>query len=227
MFGKKKSTQNATALRSLTWRTEHLSLQGDKHIRDSSPCQDFSDSRAFDDGRWAYVVVADGHGSDRHFRSAHGSKLAVATMRDVFHSFRDLVRDLDGPTQVELTQAWELKSREIVRRWRAKIHSHLVEHPAQVPGGPDGERGLVRYLDDFAKRNGYAQLEQLFWQLRGFEEYSKDVLSKDAGALGPLPHFTEPRWDQAKYGGWQAKAYGTTSLRGSGRPGDAALGPGR
>jgi serine/threonine protein phosphatase PrpC len=210
--GIRKFAQNLTGRRSVVWRTEHLSLRGDKHVRDDSPGQDASDSRSFDDGRWAYVVVADGHGSVRHFRSADGSALAVATMRDVFHSFRDLVRGLDGPSPDELVQAWDLKAREIVPRWRAKIHSHLVAHPARTPGKTDGERGLVRYLDDFAKRNGYAQLERLFWQLRNFDEYAEDALSKDAGALGPLPYFTDPRWDQVKYGGWQAKAYGTTLL---------------
>lgn len=212
ILGMGKSKQRVGGHRSLVWQTEHSSLQGDKHVRDGSPCQDASDSRAFDDGRWAYVVVADGHGSDRHFRSAEGSALAVATMRDVFHSFRELVRTLDGPPVAELAQAWESKTGEIVQRWRAKIHTHLVGNPARVPGKTGGERGLVRYLDDFVKRNGYSQLEQLFWQLRRFETYSADALSQDVEALGPLPYSSDPRWDQAKYGGWQAKAYGTTLL---------------
>jgi serine/threonine protein phosphatase PrpC len=207
-----RKSQAATGRRSLVWQTAHLSLQGDKHVRDGSPCQDDSDSRAFEDGTWAYVVVADGHGSERHFRSGSGSKLAVATMHDVFQSFLGKTGELGEPSPAELEELWEERAREIVRRWRAKVHSDLVKNPALVPGRTDGERGLVRYLDDFARRNGYAQLELLFWQLRRFEQYAKEVISQEAEALGPLPYFTDPRWDQAKYGGWQAKAYGTTLL---------------
>jgi hypothetical protein len=195
-----------------SWQAAHLSIQGDKHVRDGSPGQDSSDSRAFEGGSWAYVVVADGHGSDRHFRSDRGSTLAVATMHDVFHSFRRRARELGEPGGTELNELWLAETDQVVRRWRAKVHADLVKHPARVPGKTDGERGFVRYLDDFAKRNGYAQLELLFWQLRRFEEYAQEALSNEADMLGSLPYITDPQWDQAKLGGWQAKAYGTTVL---------------
>jgi serine/threonine protein phosphatase PrpC len=208
----KQAVKAVRGRRLRSWQTAHLSIQGDKHVRDSSPCQDHSDSRAFEDGSWAYVVVADGHGSDRHFRSDRGSEFAVATMHDVVHTFRRRARDLGEPSVAELGELWMAETDKIVRTWRKKVHVDLVKHPARVPGKTDGERGLVRYLDDFAKRNGYAQLELLFWQLRRFEEYARGLISKEAEAIGPLPHFTDSTWDQAKFGGWQAKAYGTTVL---------------
>lgn len=208
----KQPAQKVAGHRLGFWQAAHLSIQGDKHVRDGSPCQDESDSRALEDGAWAYVVVADGHGSDRHFRSDRGSALAVAAMRDTFHAFRNRARDLGEPGIDELAQLWEIEAGEVVARWRAKVHADLVTRPAQVPGKTEGERGLVRYLDDFAKRNGYAQLEMLFWQLRRFEEYARGAISKEAALLGPLPYFNDPAWDQAKFGGWQAKAYGTTVL---------------
>ncbi len=208
----KQAFKTMAGRRLRSWQTAHLSIRGDKHVRDDLPCQDHSDSRAFDDGSWAYVVVADGHGSQRHFRSDRGAELAVATMHDVFHSFRRRAEDLDGPTVTELDELWTLETEDVVRRWRAKVHADLVKHPARVPGKTDGEPGFVRYLDDFAKRNGYAQLELLFWQLRRFEEYAQGAISKEAELLGPLPYFNDTKWDQAKFGGWQAKAYGTTLL---------------
>ncbi|WP_434446577.1 protein phosphatase 2C domain-containing protein [Lentzea sp. E54] len=201
-----------TGRRSHAWQVAHLSVQGDKHVRDGSPCQDDSDSKVVEKGTWAYVVVADGHGSVRHFRSDRGAQLAVATMRDVFHSFRRRARALGEPGLDELAQLWTQETDHVVSRWRAKVHADLVRHPAQVPGRTDGERGLVKYLDDFAKRNGYAQLELLFWQLRRFEQYAQEVISQEAEELGPLPHVTDAAWDQAKFGGWQAKAYGSTVL---------------
>lgn len=208
----KQVVKTMTGRRLRSWQAVHLSIQGDKHVQNGLPCQDYSDSRAFGDGAWAYVVVADGHGSDRHFRSDRGSELAVATMHDTFHAFLRRARGLGEPGVAELSQLWMSEISEVVRRWRAKVHADVVKHPAQVPGKTDGERGFVRYVDDFVKRNGYAQLEQLFWQLRRFEEYAQGLISKEAEILGPLPYSTDSGWDQAKFGGWQAKAYGTTVL---------------
>ncbi len=203
-------TRTGRSLRS--WQATHLSIQGDKHVRDGSPCQDHSDSKALEGGSWAYVVVADGHGSGRHFRSERGSELAVATLHDVFHSFLRRARDLGEPGVTELGELWTQEIDQTVRRWRSKVHADLVRYPAKVPGKGDGERAFVRYLDDFTKRNGYAQLELLFWQLRRFDDYAEGVVSKEAELLGPLPYSTDAEWDQAKFGGWQAKAYGSTVL---------------
>jgi hypothetical protein len=138
-------------------------------------------------------------------------------MHDVVHSFHRTVVGIGGPGSDrpgidELSQLWARETDQIVRIWRSKVHADLVDHPAQVPGKTEGERGLVRYLDDFTKRNGYLQLEQLFWQLRRFQEYARDAISKEASVLDELPYSNDPKWDLARYGGWQAKAYGSTLL---------------
>ncbi|MEU4807163.1 protein phosphatase 2C domain-containing protein [Actinosynnema sp. NPDC023587] len=196
-----------------TWRAAHLSTLGASHVRDGIVCQDYSDSRVLDDGKWAFVVVADGHGSERHFRSDRGAQLAVATMREVFVAFHDRVRTArEGVDPGHLAALWAQETGHVVPRWRAMVHADLVTEPPVLPGRQGGERGVVRFVTTFAERNGLAQTEQLFWQLRGFAEYAARCTSPTPEELGPLPLPDDPAWDLAKLGNWQAKAYGTTVL---------------
>lgn len=52
-----------------------VSVRGAYHEEDGSPCQD--SARVFVSDNFAVAAVADGHGSEKHFRSAAGSEMAT------------------------------------------------------------------------------------------------------------------------------------------------------
>ncbi|MDE6777248.1 MAG: protein phosphatase 2C domain-containing protein, partial [Oscillospiraceae bacterium] len=58
------------------------SVIGASHVAKGTVCQDFSNFQSNES--YSIAVVADGHGSKKHFRSDVGSRLAVrATLRTV------------------------------------------------------------------------------------------------------------------------------------------------
>ncbi len=74
------------------------------------------------------AAVADGHGHWRHFRSAHGSRLAVTVASEVM---RDRAGQLDAQaSQAELeNEISQVVVPAIVDRWRAGVADHLAAEP--------------------------------------------------------------------------------------------------
>ncbi|QQQ78167.1 protein phosphatase 2C domain-containing protein [Saccharothrix sp. 6-C] len=197
----------------LSWRTVHHSTTGAAHLNNAIGCQDSSASRVLDDGRWAYAVVADGHGSERYFRSERGAAFAVQVVEEVITSFRDRLAELDGePTIGALAELWQAESAGVVPRWRELVHADLVADPPLLPGPDGGEPGVIRFLDKFVADRRHTQNYQLYLQLHWFAEYARELRDLAPASLGPLPLPTDPTWNAAKLGSWQARAYGTTVL---------------
>lgn len=63
----------------------NYTVQGESHIKSGKVCQDWSDFKAHEN--YAVAVVADGHGSKKHFRSDVGSKLAVKVTLKTIDNF--------------------------------------------------------------------------------------------------------------------------------------------
>lgn len=85
----------------------------------------------------AIVVVSDGHGSARHFRSDTGSQLAVEAAISV-------LREVSLPLSEEEVRAL---STPIVAAWRTSVRAHLAEHPFEAADWkhvPDAEREQVK-----------------------------------------------------------------------------------
>jgi hypothetical protein len=59
--------------------------QGDSHKEKNLPCQDAAFVLALPN--CGIAIVADGHGSEKHFRSDTGSRTAVDTARDAISGF--------------------------------------------------------------------------------------------------------------------------------------------
>lgn len=58
---------------------------GASHISSGKPCQDYSLNYSWDYGK--LIIVSDGHGSDKYFRSDRGSKFAVEVTKSAIVSF--------------------------------------------------------------------------------------------------------------------------------------------
>jgi len=105
----------------------NYTVRGQSHIASGKVCQDWSDFRKRKN--YAVAVVADGHGSKKHFRSDIGSKLAVnITLRTIDDFYRN-------PDEFELSF---LKNPEkiiikiqkyIISYWNHEIIRYHRSHP--------------------------------------------------------------------------------------------------
>jgi Protein phosphatase 2C len=174
-----------------SWRTLHLSVQGATHIRRDVICQDSSGSGVLDRGRWAYVVVADGHGSRPYFRSDRGARFAVETLVEQFRRFHTYAGEAGTPRAMD---DWTADApRGIVASWRAKVVEDLSSDPPSVSAQTAEHVSVRGFLDDVRETHGYGQLlHSVLGRMLGRDEHDGAV------DTGPVP--------------WEMRAYGTTLL---------------
>jgi Protein phosphatase 2C len=111
-----------------TWRAMIGTARGAAHDARGLPNQDSAESLAIGPAGGIVVAVADGHGHDRHFRSAAGSKLAVRTGCSVVEW---LAADAaEQPWSPERATALRDRLPEaIVARWREAVTLDVAAHP--------------------------------------------------------------------------------------------------
>ncbi len=103
------------------------SVVGASHTSRNLVCQDSSAYKACDN--YAVAVVADGHGSKKHFRSHIGSQAAVeATIEtiDLFCKDIDFFEEKYRKNPKLVTKNIE---KQIIARWNDKVNQHLNENP--------------------------------------------------------------------------------------------------
>lgn len=98
------------------WSALSASVRGATHVRGGLPNQDAVQVETLP----AIVAVADGHGSDKCFRSHVGSQLAVQIAVSVLREF--------AASQAALADAAKLPA-EITRRWRTAVADDLATNP--------------------------------------------------------------------------------------------------
>lgn len=98
-----------------------MSRIGASHIKGGLPCQDASCAGEW--GAYAYAIVADGHGSRRHFRSDRGSVLACRVAEEKITAFLGgEYAEEDGPDarlsalKADICSAWAEAVREDYQR---------------------------------------------------------------------------------------------------------------
>ncbi len=106
------------------------SVMGASHVAKGIVCQDSSAHKITD--RYAIAVVADGHGSKKHFRSNIGSQCAVeATIEtiDRFYEDPDAFEENLPKNHKMIIRNIE---RQIIAAWDTKVMKHLEENPVTV-----------------------------------------------------------------------------------------------
>lgn len=99
---------------------------GASHIRAGKACQDASG--AFSGCGYSAIAVCDGHGGDKHFRSAVGSAIAVDVCRETVEKFAaEILKNNDYGFSCEQTVRQLGKS--IVLLWRERVTAHLNATP--------------------------------------------------------------------------------------------------
>lgn len=108
----------------LIWQTAGASVRGAAHIRSGLPNQDALRCVAVNrEGTTAMVAVADGHGSDKCFRSDLGAELAVESATNMLQ--RLVAAEVPVTNLESIAQAVE----QIVVRWRSAVDADLRAAP--------------------------------------------------------------------------------------------------
>jgi len=105
----------------------NISIQGFSHISKGLVCQD--SSAFYCDDTISIAVVADGHGSQKHFRSDVGSKIAVDI---AIKSIKDFMTDESSFTKAIKNNSDKVLTRvesNIVYNWNNSINEHYNNNP--------------------------------------------------------------------------------------------------
>ncbi len=101
-------------------------VKGASHETSGTPCQDYSAYRTYD--RYSIAVVADGHGSKKHFRSDVGSRCAVESAIETIEEFYSD----PGFEDAMLANHEDIIKRiekQVIARWNDKIQEHFDLNP--------------------------------------------------------------------------------------------------
>lgn len=104
----------------------HATVIGDSHIRRQIVCQDYSGTFVGED--FGIAVVADGHGSSKHFRSDVGAKIAVKISIELLKKY---MKQADFKNQFLKHPDFILKQMEkqILMKWREAVEEYHKENP--------------------------------------------------------------------------------------------------
>lgn len=103
---------------------------GASHVAKGIVCQDSSAHKITD--RYAIAVVADGHGSKKHFRSNIGSQCAVEATIETIERFYEDAEAFEQNLPKNHKMIIRNIERQIIAAWNTKIMKHLEEHPVTV-----------------------------------------------------------------------------------------------
>ncbi len=104
----------------------HTTVIGDSHIRKGIVCQD--SSGVFVDDEFAVAVVADGHGSEKHFRSDVGSQIAVKMTTELLKKYMaraDFRDQFTRHPEFILSQI----EKQLLMKWREAVEEFHRENP--------------------------------------------------------------------------------------------------
>jgi hypothetical protein len=103
------------------------SVMGASHEKTNLVCQDSSAFKVSD--HYAIAVVADGHGSKKHFRSHLGSKFAVEAAIEAIDRFYEDREALEANLPENHKFILKNIEKQIISNWNGKIEKNLAENP--------------------------------------------------------------------------------------------------
>lgn len=103
------------------------SVMGASHEVSGIVCQDSSAYRINE--YFSAAVVADGHGSKKHFRSNIGSACAVAAALDTFENFYYFDEEFEETFPANHKRILKKIEKQIIANWNTRISQHLAENP--------------------------------------------------------------------------------------------------
>jgi len=126
----------------------HISLIGGAHKQNGKPMQDYS-SAVKGEG-YDIAIVCDGHGSDKHFRSHVGSRLATEVAKEKLAEFA-----MAYPTYKQANKNFRKKAERlrlsIVAAWMKRIEQDYTENPFTADELKLGVDPGVDYFSRYSK----------------------------------------------------------------------------
>ena len=103
------------------------SVMGASHEKRGIVCQDSSAYQIGD--AYAVAVVADGHGSKKHFRSNIGSKCAVEATLETIAKYYENAEEFEANIKNNHKMITKHIEKQIIMRWNEKVLDHLDHNP--------------------------------------------------------------------------------------------------
>lgn len=100
---------------------------GASHITSGTVCQDSSVFRTYEN--YGIAVVADGHGSKKHFRSDKGSEMAVKAALDTVEEFYKNPDAFEESFLSDPDNIIKKIEKNIISRWNRLVIHHYTHHP--------------------------------------------------------------------------------------------------
>lgn len=98
---------------------------GSSHVKTGKGCQDAS--LYINEKNYAAIMVSDGHGGNKHFRSAIGSQIAIEICKRELPEF---IKGVSGKTDMkQLARLLSDFEKHIIYSWRDEIENELIIHP--------------------------------------------------------------------------------------------------
>ena len=114
---------------------DNVSIRGYSHLLSNKECQDSSIS--WRGKKYSAVIISDGHGGEKYFRSAKGSGIACEIGKKLISSFIEKIHSekLCNDLISNATKREEMLSqleRAIIQRWNEKIEADLSASPFEA-----------------------------------------------------------------------------------------------
>ena len=103
------------------------SVMGASHEKTGLVCQDSSAFKVGDG--YAIAVVADGHGSKKHFRSHLGSQFAVEAVIEAIDRFYEEREELEKSLPTNAKLIIKNIEKQVISNWNIKVEKHIAENP--------------------------------------------------------------------------------------------------
>ena len=117
---------------------DNISIRGYSHLLSNKECQDSSIS--WRGKKYSAVIISDGHGGEKYFRSAKGSGIACGIGKDVISMFMEKIRSESGLYNDLVSNATKREKmllqleRSIIQRWNDEIEADLSAAPFEGDG---------------------------------------------------------------------------------------------
>lgn len=137
------------------WKVIGKSVCGASHSRSGQPNQDaILWGPPSGTGPQLILALSDGHGSAKSFRSQHGAEFAV---KACIEECSVLLHSQKGPPNLSAIKrtATEHLPQRVVRRWKALVDKHLLDHPVSQGDIDRAVKGATTPTDEAVLKENY------------------------------------------------------------------------
>lgn len=116
-------------------KADNISVRGRSHVLSGKECQDSSAS--WQGKNYCAAIISDGHGGEKYFRSATGSRIACEVGKEVISSFMESIRknnlfDVFTKKSAKREEMFSRLERSIIQRWNEEVEADSAGFPFEA-----------------------------------------------------------------------------------------------